>query len=546
MHSSATIDASDTLAALKAQLELGEIDKTKLVATAEQLVSERDKYRELYVKALELCRKLEKGLIGPKRERVTDDDAQLRLALLGLLAPESQTDNGSAGPSESTSEDKDTDVAGHKRAKPTGRKPLPEHLPRVDVEVIPDEVQRLGLDAFERISETVSEVIERRPASLVVVRVLRPKFVLKGRDRAEAATVEQAAPLDLPIERGLAGPGLIADTIVRRWQDHLPANRLEGIYARDGLELARATICGWHMELAELAKPLVDAMWKDALGSPVLCTDATGVLVQDKEKCRRGHFWVVIAPQRHVLFRFSAKHNGKAVDRLVAGYKGFLVADAHAVYDHIFQDGTIIEVSCWAHARRYFYKALLTDPERAKSAIAMIKELFKLEEECAKVPPSARLATRALRSKPIVDRFFTWCEAEVDGVVDESPIALAIRYALNQRLGLQRFLNDGRLPIHNNHSELALRREAIGRKNWLFVGNDEGGETNATFVTLLASCQLHRIEPWAYLRDLLCLLPTWPKSRVLELSPLHWNQTAQQPDVQQRLAANPFRAVTLS
>jgi transposase len=552
VHASATIDASDTLAALKAQLERGDIDKTKLVATAEQLASERDKaaserdkYRELYVKTLELCRKLEKGLIGPKRERVTDDDAQLRLALLGLLEQQNQTDNGSAGPSDSKSEDKGTDVAGHKRAKPTGRKPLPEHLPRVDVEVIPEEVQRLGLDAFERISETVSEVIERRPASLVVVRVRRPKFVLKGRDRAEAAVVEQAAPLDLPIERGLAGPGLLADT-VRRWQDHLPANRLEGIYARDGLELARATICGWHMELAELAKPLIDAMWKDALGSPVLCTDATGVLVQDKDKCRRGHFWVVIAPQRHVLFRFSAKHNGQAVDRLVSGYKGFLVADAHAVYDHIFEDGTIVEVSCWAHARRYFYKALLTDPERAKSALAMIKELFKIEDDCAKVPPSARLAARALRSKPIVDRFYAWCDAEVDHVLDESPIAAAIGYARNQRLGLQRFLGDGRLPLHNNHSELALRREAIGRKNWLFVGNDEGGETNATFVTLLASCQLHGLEPWAYLRDLLCLLPTWPKSRVLQLSPLHWKQTAQHPDTQQRLAANRFRAVTLS
>jgi transposase len=553
VHASATIDASDTLAALKAQLERGDIDKTKLVATAEQLASERDKaaserdkYRELYVKTLELCRKLEKGLIGPKRERVTDDDAQLRLALLGLLEQQNQTDNGSAGPSDSKSEDKGTDVAGHKRAKPTGRKPLPEHLPRVDVEVIPEEVQRLGLDAFERISETVSEVIERRPASLVVVRVRRPKFVLKGRDRAEAAVVEQAAPLDLPIERGLAGPGLLADTVVRRWQDHLPANRLEGIYARDGLELARATICGWHMELAELAKPLIDAMWKDALGSPVLCTDATGVLVQDKDKCRRGHFWVVIAPQRHVLFRFSAKHNGQAVDRLVSGYKGFLVADAHAVYDHIFEDGTIVEVSCWAHARRYFYKALLTDPERAKSALAMIKELFKIEDDCAKVPPSARLAARALRSKPIVDRFYAWCDAEVDHVLDESPIAAAIGYARNQRLGLQRFLGDGRLPLHNNHSELALRREAIGRKNWLFVGNDEGGETNATFVTLLASCQLHGLEPWAYLRDLLCLLPTWPKSRVLQLSPLHWKQTAQHPDTQQRLAANRFRAVTLS
>jgi transposase len=264
---------------------------------------------------------------------VTDDGAQLRLALLGVLQ----------GGEPATAEPKadSTQVPAHTRAKPTGRKPLPEHLPRIDVEVVPDEVQRLGLDAFEKISEDVSEVVERRPASLVVVRVRRGKYVLKGRDRAEATTVEQAAPLDLPIQRGLAGPGLLADTLVRRWLDHLPANRLENIYARDGLEIARSTICGWHMELA-------------------------------------------------------------------------------------------------------------------------------------------------------------------------------------------------------------LRRQAIGRKTWLFVGSDDGGQANATFVTLLASAQLHGLEPWAYLRDLLCLLPDWPRNRVLELSPLHWKQTCQLPGTQQRLLANPFRAATLS
>lgn len=538
MHSTQN---SDALAAFKAQLEQGEVDKTQLVAAAEQLASERDRYRELYVKTLELCRKLEKGIIASKRERVADDDAQLRLALLGLL-----DDSGSKSGEATPSKKEPTQVPAHTRAKPTGRKPLPEHLPRVEVEVVPDEVQRLGLDAFEKIGEDVSEVVERRPASLVVVRVIRGKFVPKGRDRAEATVVEQASPLELPIERGLAGPGLLADTIVRRWQDHLPANRLESIYARDGLEIARSTLCGWHMELANLVSPLVNAMWKDALGSPVLCTDATGVLVQDREQCRRGHFWVMIAPGQHVLFRYSPKHDGKAVDRLLAGYKGYLVADAHAVYDHVFQDGSIVEVSCWAHARRYFYKALASDPDRAKLALALIGELFKHEQQLAKSPPATRLAERVVRSKPIIDRFFKWCDSEVDKVVDESPIAAALGYARNQRLGLQRFLGDGRLPIHNNQSELALRREAIGRKNWLFVGNDDGGETNATFVTLLASCQLHRIEPWAYLRDLLCLLPSWPIARVLDLSPLRWQKTREQPDTQKRLLDNRFRAVTLS
>jgi hypothetical protein len=160
---------------------------------------------------------------------------------------------------------------------------------------------------------------------------------------------------------------------------------------------------------------------------------------------------------------------------------------------------------------------------------------------------AARGATRdpTGESKPIADGFFAWCAAEAGRVLDETPTAKAIGYALNQRVALQRFLDDGRLPIHNNGSERALRREAIGRKNWLFVGSDDAAEVNAAFVSLLASCQLHDIEPWAYLRDLFCLLPSWPVRRVLELAPLNWKQTLKDEDTQQRLDANIFRRATL-
>jgi transposase len=161
-----------------------------------------------------------------------------------------------------------------------------------------------------------------------VVRIVKPKVVLRNRLRSAPTQIQIAPAPDLPIQRGLAGPGLLADTIVRRWQDHLPLHRLEQIYAREGLELARSTLCGWHAELAAHAQILVDAMWEDARESPVLCTDATGVLVQAKERCRSGHFWVVVAPERHVLFAYSAQHNSAAVDVMLAGYQGYLVADA--------------------------------------------------------------------------------------------------------------------------------------------------------------------------------------------------------------------------
>jgi hypothetical protein len=152
---------------------------------------------------------------------------------------------------------------------------------------------------------------------------------------------------------------------------------------------------------------------------------------------------------------------------------------------------------------------------------------------------------RRAESKPIVDAFFTFCGEEAGRALDETPTAKAIGYALNQRVALQRFLDDGRLPIHNNGSERELRREAVGRKNWLFVGSDDAAEVNATFVSLLASCELHDLEPWAYLRDLFCLLPSWPRRRVLELAPINWQETLQNQDTQQRLDANVFRRATL-
>jgi transposase len=515
----------------------------ELSARVESLAAEREQYRKLYLQMLERCRKLELGLLGPKRERLSGGDAQLTMSMLGMLLGDGT--GASAAPAAPPPPPAETPVAAHTRAKPTGRKPLPEKLPRVEVEVLPPEVQEKGTDAFMRIGEDVTETVERRPASLVVVRVRKPKFVPKGRDPTAQTTVLQAPAPELPVDRALAGPGLLADTIVRRWQDHLPLHRLERIYGREGLELARSTICGWHEALGGLVKPLLDAMWADARGAPYLCTDATGVLVQAPEKCRRGHFWVVIAPERHVLFRYTAKHDGAAVDGLLDGYEGYLVADAHAVFDHLYKRGTLIEVACWAHARRYWWKALETDPERARQALAYIGGLFQVEREAAAAPPEARLAARRAQSKSILDAFFTWCEAQANQVLDETPTAKAIGYALNQRVALQRFLDDGRLPIHNNGSERALRREAIGRKNWLFVGTDDAAEINAAFVSLLASCQLHDIEPWAYLRDLFCLLPGWPVRRVLDLAPVCWKKTRDELDTQQRLDANVFRRASL-
>jgi transposase len=511
----------------------------RLSAQGEQLTHERDEYKKLYLLLREENERLKRGLLGQKAERLGANDQQLSLQMLELLLGQD-----AASPSPPAAPAVEQPVAAHSRRQPV-RQALPEHLPRVTIELIPLEVQQQGLDHFECIGTERREVLERRPASLVVVEFLKRKYVPKDRPREGATTVLKVETPELPIERGLAGPGLLADTVVKRWQDHLPLHRQMAIFAREGLVLARSTICTWHEQLAALVRLLVEAMRDEALQQPYLCVDATGVLVQAKEKCRHGHFWVLVAPELHVLFNFSAHHDSAAVDQLLPGYQGYLVADAHIVYDHLYCTGKVIEVGCWSHARRYHFKALPSDPDRAKLALGLIGALFRLERTLAGASARDKLEARQRQSKPLVDQFFTWCATEADRVLDESPMAKAIGYAQNQEVALRRFLEDGRLPLHNNLSELQLRREAIGRKNWLFVGSEEGAEVNALFVSLLASCSLHRLEPWAYLRDLFCLLPSWPRSRVLELAPAYFKHTLEQHEAQEKLAANPYRQVVL-
>ena len=508
----------------------------RLIAERDAIMVERDSYKRLYLEMLAQCRKLELGIIGRGRERDLGNPNQIAMSLIGMLTG---AEAESAPPAE-----KET-VRAHERAKPTGRQPLPSSLPRVDVTVLPLEVEQKGLDAFEKIGEDVTETVERRPASLVVVRVTKPKFVAKDRDLKFETTVLQAPPPELPIERGLAGPALLAHTIVSRWADHLPLHRMERIYGRDGLPLSRSTVCDWHLQLKKLVAPLIDAMWKDALTSPYLCTDATGVLVQADKKCKTGHFFVVAVPERAVLFGYSPKHNGAAVDALLGGYEGTLVADAHAVYNHLYEDGKVIEAGCWAHARRYFFKALASEPERARRALEQIGKLFALERTHDKLPPEARQSSRQQNAKPILESFEAWCDATRPTAIDETPLARAIGYATNQRKALRQFLDDGRLPIHNNWSERELRREAIGRKNWTFLGSDDGGDANATFMSLIASCQLHGLDPAEYLRDLFCLLPSWRASDVLALAPAKWRETAARDEVRASLAANIYRRASL-
>lgn len=370
----------------------------------------------------------------------------------------------------------------HRRQrKPTGRKTARQDVPKLRLEMLPDEVKRLGLDAFERIGEETATTLERRVSSLVEVTVVRPKFRAKSDDAAQAvklARQEQgnlttdepeswitiAAPLALPLPRSLVGPSLLANVIVRRFDDHLPYNRLENVYERAGMRLGRSTLYGWLDQPRPLFMPLLEAVLADAKTAPYVCTDATGVLVQAPEKCARGHFWVLVAPGRHVLFAFSMKHDKAAVDELLGDYTGYIVADAHAVYDHLYGNGATTEVGCWGHARAYFFKAVASEPELAKSFLDNLRLLFLLERRFADKPRRERERMRAKQAAALVDRHFALCRQHDATALDGTPLRAAVTYSLNQQATLRRFLADGRLPLTNNISREASEPRRPGGK----------------------------------------------------------------------------------
>jgi transposase len=553
-----------------------------------EAIRARDVYRRLVEDLKDQVDKLQQGLIGPKSQRFKSaDDPQLSLHILAellgrsgvegedaqklaqeLLAAaekeaeagaESDAAHGDAADGDSDSHD---DPKPHRPPrKPTGRRTASQEvIHKVTIERLPEEVQRLGLDAFERIGEDRMTTTERRVAALFEVTVIRPKFRAKTDTAVEAVKlarterdivpevepqswITQAPPAELPVARARVGPALLANVAVRRFDDHLPYNRLENVYEREGMRLGRSTLYGWLDALRELLAPLVKAMLRDARTAPYLCTDATGVLVQAPEQCKRGHFWVLVVPGRHVIFAFSDSHNAAAVDKLLGGYDGFLVADAHAVYDHLYGDGGATEVACWGHARAYCFKALASEPDIAQELLGNLRLMFLLERQFADKPRKQRERMRKSKVKAIVDRHFELCRKHQQAALDGTPLSAAIRYSLNQEQALRRFLEDGRLPATNNISERQLRRQAIGRKNWLFIGSDDGAEVNTTFSTLIASCHLNDVQPEAYLREVMCLLPDWPASRVLDLAPWHWKQTREKPEAQQLIADNLWLSV---
>jgi transposase len=411
-----------------------------------------------------------------------------------------------------------------------GRQQLPEHLERIEIEHDLDDkaCPACGHERC-RIGEEISEQLEYFPASFKVLKHVRHKYGCPKCDEdGYNPNIATAAKPPQPIEKGLPGPSLLAYVAVSKLGDHLPLYRLERIFERQQVHVARSTMCAWMRCAGELVAPLVDLMIERVRSSQVIHTDDTPVPIQSpgEKQCRKGRIWCYLgdAANPYTVYDYTPSRSRDGPARWLTGYQGYLQADAYGGYDGIYHAQGVTEVACWAHARRKFYDAQDSDAKRAAQMLALIGELYAVERAAKDADEAVRLALRQERSKPVLAQVKTWLDAEGEVVLPRSPMAAAIQYAQNQWRALTTYTTQGFLAIDNNASERALKRVALGRKNWLFAGHDAAAENHARLWSLIASCERHGLDPQRYLTSVLAKIGTTPAEELAQFLPDVWKR----------------------
>ncbi len=380
---------------------------------------------------------------------------------------------------------------------------------------------------LRQLGEDVSETLELEPLRFKVIRRVRPKLACASCD----AIVQAPAPSN-PIERGMAGPGLLAHIVVAKYGDHLPLYRQAEIYARDGVELDRSLLASWVGGVSTLLTPLTEALRTHVVAADVVHADDTpiSVLAPGRGKTKIGRLWTYVRDERPaaganapaVWFSYSADRKGEHPQRHLAGFHGVLQADGYAGFSKLYDGGQVLEAACWAHVRRKFVD--LDEVHKSKLAAEVLNRigtLYAIEQRLRGNLPDERRAERQRFSRPILHALHAWMQATLQTLSQKSEMAKAIRYALSRWGALCRYCDDGRIEIDNNAAERALRCVALGRKNFLFAGSDAGGDRAAALYSLIGTAKLNGYDPEAFLRYVLERIADLPITRITELLP--WN-----------------------
>jgi transposase len=467
--------------------------------------------------------KLQRMIFGKKSEKVTHEIEQLELKLEELESHESE--HIAAHPASPTT----------LRTKST-RRPLPEHLPREVHTHLPtkDACPACG-GALHKLGEDVSEILERVPATYKVIRHVRIKMACTKCD-----VIVQAPAPSRPIERSIAGPGLLAHVLVSKFADHLPLYRQSEIFAREGIELERSTLADWVGAASHLLAPLVEATRKHVLAATKIHADDTPipVLAPGMGKTKTARLWTYVRDDRPagldtppaVWFSYSPDRKGEHPHQHLRDFSGILQADGYAGFHHLYEGGKIHEAACWAHARRKFYDIqVATNSAIASEAVERIGALYDIEREVRGKPALVRCEVRQARARSLIDDLQNWLNKMLTRLSRKSDTALAIRYALARWRALTRYLDDGMIEIDNSAAERAMRGVALGRKNYLFCGSDAGGQAAAAIYSLIGTAKLNDIDPESYLQHVLEKIADLPITRIHEMLP--WNFAAPQTDL---------------
>lgn len=547
-----TLDLAATLALLRAERDRAVGERDSALAERDMARGDVERLRQSVMRLKEEIELLRRRMFVAKAERVDVSQLVLEFAAksaeLEALQAHPDADAGDHG--DDGGDGKQSARAPSKskgKTKPKGRRSL-ESLTDMPVEVIRIPVGDDVPEGWRFVGYADSWKIAWRPGCFVRLQIQRPTFEVKVSGETTAITTPMPKEL---MPRLLGAPSLLAHIAVEKFCDGLPLYRQAERFTRLGLDLDRSVMARWLEGLgANLGATIVEAMRKDAIASAFcLATDATGVAIQPqrdpgreaRKPCKRGHVFVTVADRDHIFYSYSPKETSAAVQAMFRGFCGYVQADAKSVFDVLFlppdkqksltedvaPDGlTRYEVGCWSHARRKFWEAAAAKNVVAREALFRIHRIYDQDATWRDKPPATIKAMRTQHIGPELVDFFAWAAAEYEKVKDQKgSLRSALGYALRQRDALLRPLDDGRLPLDNNRSERALRKVAVGRKNWLFCGSDDHADAAMNIMSVIASARLHGIEPEQYLCELIHILPYWPTADYRLLTPKHWKAT---------------------
>ena len=401
-----------------------------------------------------------------------------------------------------------------------GRSPLPAHLRREETILEPVVIP----EGSKKIGEEITEELEYEPGELYVKKYIRPKYALAATQEGDVSVVIAPMPVR-PVDKAIAGPGLLAQIIIDKYVDHLPLYRQQQRFARGGVNLSDSTISGWVSAVCNLLMPLHQALKHQIMNSGYIHADETYIKVLDNNKkgaAHRGYFWVYNnSPGRIVLFDYQDGRSAEAPKELLNNFRGYLQTDGYTVYEDYENKEGVTLLHCMAHARRKFIEAQNNDAVRAAYALEHIQQLYAIERDCKEknCTDEQRQAIRQQRAMPILEHLGKWMKGQYVQVLPKSPIGQALAYSIQRWDKLGTYTTNGMLCIDNNPVENSIRPVAIGRKNYLFAGSHEAAKRSAMLYSLVGTCKMNNVDPFIWLRDVLNIIPSYPINKIKDLLP---------------------------